>query len=706
MAERDELLRATAGNPLAIRELPASAGPPTRPGEPVPLAAGLRRAFLDRVRRRDPDVQRLLLLVAADGSGRVDTVRRAADLFGSTTDPLGAADLDDLIATDGATVAFRHPLIRSAIYHDASGADRRAAHRALAAALEVGPAEDDRRAWHLGQATDRPDDAVADELERSAQRAARRAGPAAAAAALERSAALSESDGPRARRWVAAATAWWRGGHAAAAHALLDRAERVPALATADRLELTALRTLMDLRAGSPADALARLLPALPHVLTAPRRQAIELLMLFGEAGFHANASAAWEGVTALVDRLSPDTTDEADVLIRLFRGACRARLGQHHGLSDSDLAAIEGMTDPTRLAWAGGMAFGIGQRELARRLHRAAARAARTSGAAGTLAWVLQYVVDEELAVGRFATAEAYAEEGHRFAVESGQPSTACRHRGSLALLAALRGEEDRARRLADEVLRDASERGLHGTVASVYRTLGLLDLATGRAREALDHLESIGRDSVAVHPGLLLTSVPELVEAAVRAGRPDRASAQYARFTSWAEATASPDLLALAARCGALLSSGPDVEAGYVRALELHAGTESPFDRARTELLYGQHLRRERRRTGARSHLRATQDVFHRIGATVWADRAGEELRATGETTRQRDESGVTALTPQELRIATGVSQGSTNREIAAQLFLSPRTVDYHLRKIFTKVGVRSRTELARLLLADAGE
>ncbi|MQA77089.1 MAG: AAA family ATPase [Streptosporangiales bacterium] len=708
-AERDELLVATGGNPLAIRELPAVPRSLAAQGEPAPLAAGMQQAFLDRARRRDPGAQRLLLLVAADGSGRVDAIRRAAKTYdgGDTPvpmQPLETGALDDLLVADGATLAFRHPLIRSAIYHGASQAERRSAHRALATAFEADPAEADRRAWHLGQASDGPDDAAADELERSAERAMRRGGPAAAAAALERAAALSGSDDARARRWVAAARAWWRGGHATSAHALLDRAERMPSLAAAERLDLRALQTLMDLRAGSPADALARLLPVLPDLVGAESGQAVELLMLFGEAGFHANAGTAWDEITVLAERLPANTGGDTDLLIRLFRGACRSRAGRDHDFGPDDVAALERLTDPTTMAWAGGMAYGIGLRDLALRMRRTAADRARASGAAGTLAWILEYVVGDEISAGRFATAEAHAEEAYRFAVESGQPSTACRHQSSLALLAALRGDEERARELADEVLAEANDRDLRSTAAVAYRTLGLLDLATGRATEALAHFEAIGRDRTAVHPGLVLITVPELVEAAVRDGRPERAQAPYERFATWADATGAPDLLALAARCGALLASGTAAEEAYVRALELHTGTGSPLERARTELLYGQHLRRERRRTDARTHLRAAQDTFRRIGAAVWADRAGDELRATGETARQREPSTLTTLTPQELRIATVVSEGATNREIAAQLFLSPRTVDYHLRKVFQKLGVTSRTELTRLVLAEA--
>jgi DNA-binding CsgD family transcriptional regulator len=705
-AEQNQLLRATAGNPLAIRELRAPARQGAGLAEPLPLAAGLQRAFLARARQRDPRAQGLLLLVAAEGSGRCDTIRRAAAALGCAADLPGSGELDELITRDGSRLSFRHPLIRSAIYHGASPAERRAAHRALAAALAAEPAGLDRRAWHLGQAADGPDEPVAEELERSAERATQRAGPAAAAAALERAAELSASEPCRARRWVAAATAWWQGGHAGRAAALLERAERVAPPAREVRLEIAALRALIELRTGTPSDALALLLPVIPDLLRADRDQAVRLLMLLGEASFHANAAAAWNQIAGLADRLPPHGAGPEAVLFRLFGAACRARAGADPGLAPGDLDALEQLADPARLGWAGGMAWGLGNHDLARRLHRKAVLRARALGAAGTLAWVLEYLVADELARGRFATAEAYAEEGHRFAVETGQPNTACRHQGSLAVLAALRGRELQARRLAEGVLVEAGKRQLASATAAAYRALGLLDLAAGRPTEAMEHLQAMDRDCGRAHPGIMLATVPELVEAAARADQPDRAAEPLDRFATWAEATRSPELRALVARCHALLASADAAEAGFRLALELHARTDAPMEQARTELLYGEHLRRERRRAEARPHLREALRTFQRLGASTWADRARDELRATGETARRRQPGALATLTPQELRIVAAVSEGASNREIAAQLFLSPRTIAYHLRKVFQKTGISSRGELIRLAMAGRGD
>ncbi|HEY1319105.1 MAG TPA: AAA family ATPase, partial [Streptosporangiaceae bacterium] len=458
VAEQDELLDATGCNPLAIRELPAGAGRGADFAAPLPLADGLRRAFLERARHRPPAAQRLLLLIAADGTGRVDILRRAAGAVGADTDPFPPTELDELIITEGPGVAFRHSLIRSAVYHGAGPADRRAAHRVLAAALAEEPTELDRRAWHLGQAADSPDEVVAGELERSAGRAIQRAGPAAAGAALTRAAELSAPDDRRAGRLVAAATAWWQAGHSARAAASLDRSERIAQPPAAVRQDIAGLRALMELRAGSPSNAVLLLRPVIRGALATDRHRAIELLILFGEASYHASAVEVWRDIAEALELLDLTGDDVDDTLARLARAVCRVRAGAEAGLAPGDLETVEQLADPGWMCWAGGMLFGIGDRERGRWLRRAAMLRARALAAIGTLAWVLGFVVVDEIAGGRFSSAEAYADEGHRHAVETGQPNLSCWYLGSLATLAALRGRNGDARKLADEVLVEAT--------------------------------------------------------------------------------------------------------------------------------------------------------------------------------------------------------------------------------------------------------
>jgi DNA-binding CsgD family transcriptional regulator len=368
------------------------------------------------------------------------------------------------------------------------------------------------------------------------------------------------------------------------------------------------------------------------------------------------------------------------------------------------DLALIEELDDPELLSRAGGMAFGLGEYAAARRLQTRAVAQARLLGAAGVLAWSLRSLAADDIARSRFAWAEAEAAEGRRLALETGQTNLACQHQVLLAEVAALRGQEEEARRLAAEVLAEAAGRGLHGTIALARRALGELALATGRPEEAVEHLEALwtGPDG---QRGVAFASIPDLVEAAVRAGRPELGRRRLPPYLAWAETAGSAEARALAARARALLAAGTEADGLFQEALRAHAATDRMLDRARTLLLSGEHLRRERRRVDARDALRAALDAFEALGAASWAERARAELRATGETARKRDPGTLDQLTQQELQVVRTVSQGATNREAAAQLFISPRTVDHHLRSVFRKLGVRSRAELVRLAVTGEG-
>lgn len=696
VAEQDALLPMTGGNPLAIRELAVTGWRSALAHEPVPLPPQAQRAFLDRTGGVNPTARQILLLVAVAGAATAGTIGQAAAELGlAVPEPLTAGGLDDLVVADGPALAFHHPLVRSAVYHSASPTARRAAHRALAAALTNGP-DPDRRAWHLGRAAEGLDEPVAAGLERSGEQARRGTGPAAAAVRLERAAELSPAHPARTRRLAAAGTAWWQAGDPARARTLLERAEQAGPAGGLVRPEVAELQALLAVRAGLPSDAVALLLP----VLRGDRPAAA--LQLFDEACALANAPDAWSTVAGL--------PPGGDLLTRLFRAAIRVPAGGEPGLAPGDLAAVETLTDPAELCWAGNLVGRLGDLVRARRLRRRAVLRARAVGATGTLAWALGYLAGDELECGRLGIAQTYAQEGLRLAWQTGAPNLAYQHQATLARLAALAGREPDARRLADTVLAGAGRR-LAGPTTTAYRALGLLELAARRPAEALAQLAAIDHGDQPTHPEVALPPVPELVEAAVRAGRPDPAAEPLKRFTSWAEATGTPDLLALAARSRALLETagaGPAgaAEAEFRQALAWHAQADAPIERARTELLFGEHLRRSRRRSDARPHLRAAYDTFRRLGAPVWADHARAELRATGEREQRRQpepphpRTGA-VLTPQEQRIAAAVSEGATNREIATQLFLSPRTVDYHLRKIFQKTGLSSRTELIRLAL-----
>lgn len=695
-SERDHLLAATGGNPLALLELAGRELPPEGTDEPLAMTDELQRSFLTRIQARHTESVPLLQLIAADGSGRVDTIEKAAAALRIATDPLRRAELDKLLTYDGARLVFRHPLIRSAIYHGAT-ADRRAAiHRALASAFDT-PADQHRRAWHLGQAAVGQDEQAAGELERSAEQAALRGGPAAALAALSRAAELT-ADGPRrGRRLWTAARAGIRGGFTATAVELLDRAEREPDLDEADRISVAVMRAIVAGFAGSPEDAMDLIRPWIPAALRIDRHRFTPTIAMYADLGRRTNRSQAWSDLAGWLDGITLAEDDPEDAVLRLLHGACRARAGLDTGLTRQDTVTLEALTDPITMTLAGVLSVGVGAQVLSRRLYRRAGQLARGGGALGALAWNLEYQAVDEILRGGFELAEAHAEEGCQFAAEVGQPNTACRNRGVLALCAAIRGRPD-AGELATEVLAEASARTLADAMAYARRALGLIELVAGRHGEAARHFEAVGGWDTDLAMGVL----PDLVEALVRAGEPDRAAEAADRYARWTAHSDVAELGALTARCRALIDTGR-AEDHYAESLRLHAISGFPLEWARTELLFGEQLRRDRQRSEAARHLRGAAETFRRIGALAWADRAEGELRASGESAQAPDAGALRTLTPQELRISLAVGEGLTNREIAAQLFLSPRTVDYHLRKVFQKADITSRAELMRLVLAD---
>jgi DNA-binding CsgD family transcriptional regulator len=704
---RDALVQAAAGNPLALIELPRTLTREQLLGrqplpEPLPIAEGLERVLLERVRLTRPDLRTVALLCAAEGSGSLAAIERAAGSLGVDDPAASLAELCELIELKGSSVIFRHPLLRSAVYHGAGPTERRAAHIALTGAFAGQESEADRRAWHLGQAAVGPDEDVADELERSAGRVLRRSGHAAAAVALERAADLSLDDRDRVRRLVAAADAAWRGGDSSRCGALLDRAERLGAAEPALGLEARYLRGLVELRSGVPSDALAILLEGAGRAAEIDADLTLRLLSAAGEAAFQAGDQDAPRVIRRLMESLAV-TGEPANLIGRLYLLVDPMTRGDAPASPHGDLARLEELDDPDLLSRAGGMVFGLGEYELARRLRARSVARARVLGAAGTLAWALRSLALDEMSRNRYLWAEACAAEGHRLSLETGQPNLACQHKAVLAEVAGLRGREQEARRLTADVLAEATGRGLHGTVSMVRRALGELALACGKPDDAIVHLEALW-DAPSGQRGVAFAAIPDLVEAAARMDRPELALEHVPAYLSWAETSGSREAGALAARSRALLTGGEDADRLYLEALRRHPATERPLDMARTALLYGEHLRRERRRVDARAQLRAALETFERLGCVHWAERARSELRATGETARRRDPSSLDQLTQQELQVVRVVSQGATNREAAAHLFISPRTVDHHLRSVFRKLGIRSRAELVRTVM-DGG-
>jgi DNA-binding CsgD family transcriptional regulator len=703
----DRLVEQTGGNPLALLELPGSLEPDQLAGrapldDVLPLTTRLERTFGGRVGRLPEAARTLLLVAAAETSGDPAVVLRAAARLGIEPGTLDQAEAAGLVRTGGGRLAFRHPLVRSAAYQSATLAGRRAAHRALAEVL-TGEDAADQRAWHLATATVGPDPAAAAGLERSADRARRRGGHAAAATALERAAALGDDDRERGRRLAAAASSAWLAGQADRAKVLLDRAEP---LATDPRSQAAVahLRGSIEATRGVALDAAAMLVAGSELAAAVDPTQALQMLVEASEIASYAGDVTP----TAELGRRAaavPVVDKAGELLSELLQGMGRIAEGDGRGGRPPLRRAIAlagTMGHPRWLMWAGVAAFVVGEDETGDALFTRAVARARQEGAVGLLPQALEYLAPVELAAGRWDAAAASATEGLRLARDTGNDTSGCRHLATLAHLAALRGDEAACRAAAAEALDRAAARGLGLPATLAGYALGLLELGLNRPADALGRLERLlAAGPGAGSPFFAVYTVPDLVEAAVRAGRRAAAAGPLAAFEQLATMAGTPDLLAQLARCQGLV--GPDEEqpARFQEALERHQGRGRPFDLARTELLYGEALRRARRRGEARAHLRAALEAFQRLGAAPWAERAEAELRATGETARRRDPSTLGQLTPQELQIIRLVGEGGTNREIGAQLFLSRRTIDYHLRNVFVKLGVSSRAELIRLQL-----
>jgi DNA-binding CsgD family transcriptional regulator len=711
LSVQERLLAFAHGNPLALVELPATLSADQLSGrdplfDPLPVGRGVEDAFRGRVRALNAQAQQLLLLAAADDGADVATVLQAAELLGIEPNSLDDLEAAELLHVDGGAVAFRHPLLRSAVYGSAGFSQREAVHLALAQALGE-ESSADRRAWHLAAASAAPDAGVADELERSAVRARLRGGHGAAASAFERAAQLSEDDSARSRRLLAASEASWLGGNAQRAGPLVEQAE--PFLTDPDlRARAAFVRGSYEFERGMPRDAYAVLIPGAEEVRERDPRMALELLVRAAEVAAFSGRSE-WSGeVARLASAVPIAERDEQLFMIALLQGT--ALLLQGH--PEPAVAKLERARElgeafdhPRYLTFVAFADSYLGDFPAAEARHSRAAARLRSAGALGDLPFALELLAAAEVWTGRFGAAAANAAEGVRLAAETGQDTSASFLLATFARAEAAQGLEDECRAHAGEAIDLAIARGLSLPGAVGLFALEVLELGLGRPENALAHLTAIiDPGSGLAHPLVALFTAPDFVEAAVRSGQPELCEPVLQSFAAWAEGSPAPWPAAATARMRGLLAQGAAAEQHFEEALRCHAEAELPMEQARTRLLYGEHLRRARRRADARPHLRAALSTFEHLGAKPWAERARGELRATGETARKRDPSTIDQLTPQELQIARFVSEGATNREVANKLFLSPRTVEYHLHKVFTKLGIASRGELARLLPSEA--
>ena len=703
---RDRILAETQGNPLALLELPRGLGPAQLAGglglvgaQTVPVR--IEQGFLRRVVALPPDTRSLLFLAAAEPVGDPLLLWRAAERLGVPSSAAEAAQTEGLLHV-GTRVRFRHPLVRSASYAAATPEQRRAAHRALAEVTDR-ERDPDRRAWHLAAATTGPDEEVAVELERSADRAQARGGMASAAAFLQRAAELTDDPARRSERALAAAQANLVAGAFGPADELVEMAAVGP-LDELQQARATLLRGRIAFAtsAGSEAPALlakaAKQLEPLDDVLA--RETYLEAWYAGIYAGRFAGAGDLEEVSRAALAAPPPvGTPSPADVLL--------------HGLAT---LVTEGPVRATPALQRSARAFAAGDVSVADRLRWSQMavvaagvvwdeeswttiqdRELRLSREAGMLAPLMIWVNAAGMNAvrhGDFAAAASYVAESESIAAATG---TLLGPYGAVTL-AAFRGAEAEAARLVDAMVADARTTGqgtghqYAGWVSAVlHNGLRRYDRALADAEAAAAQTEIT----------LAMTALPEIVEAGARAGRRTSAEEALGRLAE-VTGTAGTDWgLGLYARSRALLASGDDAESAYHEAVERLGRTRFRPELARAHLLYGEWLRREGRRTDARSELTTAHDLFTAIGMEAFAGRAAAELTATGESARRRSVGAPhDRLTPQEGQIARLARSGLSNPEIAAQLFLSPRTVEYHLAKVFATLGISSRRELRAVL------
>ena len=695
---RDWILGEAGGNPLALLELPREQTTIAVAGGfglllEGPLTSRIEQGFVRQLEPFPADTRRLLLLAAAEPAGDVMLLWRAAGRLGIGPEVAAPAEAAGLVKI-GARVRFRHPLLRSAAYRAASAPERREVHRALADATDA-RLDPDRRAWHRARAADRPDEAVAGELERSADRALARGGLSAAAAFLQRAAELTPNPAMRVERLLAAAQAKLDVADAASASELLAAAELGPV----DELQRARLQRL----GAQIAFASRRGRDAPPLLLEAARRLDPLDAAMARETYLEAIASAMFAGRLGT----GPDEREVAEAArasnrvpalgpAGLLLDALVTRFTEGYVASVEPLSRAlrtfgepDGGGEDRRWLWlACRLAQDLWDDELWHVLATCGVRLARETGALHLLPNALNYLAAFNVHSGAFAAAAALTDEVDSITQATGIPPL----RYSAAMLAAARGDEAPA--LFEWSRRNLTERGEGSGLGQLWRLTALrhnahchYGEALAAARHACEH------EDVMVYSWAQV----ELIEAAVRSGRQDEAAAALDHLSERTQASGTEWALGIETRCRALLS---DDESLYRESAERLARSRAAVELARSRLLYGEWLRRENRRIDAREQLRTAHQMFSRMGAAGFAERARRELSATGETVRKRTVETVDELTTQEAQVARLAAQGQTNPEIAALLYISPRTVEYHLHKVFSKLGISSRRELRKAL------
>ena len=689
------LHRTVAGNPLALLELASDPEQLQRvpPGVPVPVPALLAEAFAARAKRLSPDAQQALLVASVD-DGDLGVVARACAELGIDIAVLAEAEHAALVKIQGGRVEFRHPLVRSSIYASAEPAERRTVHKAVAAAVQ----DADRRAWHLSETVLGTDDEVAAALEAAGNHAVERGAHAIAATAFERAARLTSTTNARALRLVAAGQAAWFAGIPERADSLLAEAVTVD---PRTRTQSDELRGDIAVKCGSPVRARDILVAAAAE--TTDSELAIGLLADVVNACFRLGDAAAALKASDDIELLLKQVQRPGTRVIGLLASGVAKILSGRGGTEEireavelAPSVALE--RDRRRQVWMMLAPMFLRETGTGRALIEEAMRERRDQVAVGVLPAVLFLLARDDATTDRWADAAAGYDEAIRLSREIGQTTELASNLAGLAWLSAHQGREAECRAAAAEAIEICTERQVHlGLVWSLF-ALGDLELGRGNPEAALPQYERLAQ--VLEELGVLdpdLSPAPELVEVYLRLHRAEEAGNVARAFAVRAAQKGQPWALARAARAMGLVEES---EQRFEEALEAHAGTLDVFETARTRLAYGGWLRRSRRRVDARTQLRLAVAAFDHLGAPSWADLAAAELKATGETARRREPSTADDLTPQERQIALLLADGQSIRSVAARLFLSPKTVEYHLRKVYTKLGIHSRPELIEVL------
>jgi DNA-binding CsgD family transcriptional regulator len=710
---RDRIVAETRGNPLALLELPRGLTPAALAGgfalpDAMPVSGRIEESFRRRLDALPADTRELLLVAAAEPVGDPVLVWRAAGRLGIRAQA-ATPGADAGLLEVGTRVRFRHPLVRSAAYRSASLQKRQDAHRALAQVTDA-KIDPDRRAWHRAQAAPGPDEAVAAELERSAGRAQTRGGLAAAAAFLERAAMLSPAPARRARRLLAAARAKRGAGALDAALDLLGALEAGP-LDALSAAEVEHLRGLIALVQRGPSDAARLLLGAARRLepLDADLARDTHLEALWaaiwaGDLGSPGGVAAAAEAARAAAP--GPEPTRAVDLLLEAFA----LRLTQGYAAAAPlltralELSLALDVTNDDAGLWrwlAGGRAGAIVALELwdAESWHALAAvqaQFARDTGALVHLQYALNFLAMAHLFAGDLTTAARLIDEDRLVVEATGNPPVGY---AAMALLA-WRGQEARASELIEATSRAATARGLGRMVSFadyassvLYNGLGLHDAARNPAWRAFE------RDELGYGPYV----VPELAEAASRTGDVELVRAALRWLSERTRLAPTEWALGIEARVRALLSQGDAAERHYLESIARLGRTHVRVQLARAHLLYGEWLRRQRRRLDARAQLRTAYAMLDAMGIEAFAERARRELRATGATARKRTVETRQELTVREAVVARLAREGLSNPEIGSRLFISARTVQYHLGKVFAKLAISSRGQLDQVLARD---